>query len=97
MVMSARSVSLITQFLDLLVVNQYFVLILSPVTDNCPFCFLNQRKENRKYVAGPGIEPRTSGSLARRATDCATRPACIVNASDHINTYLLTGFIISGL
>ena len=35
-------------------VNQYFVHILLPVTDNCLFY---QRKEKRKYVAGPGIEP----------------------------------------
>ena len=29
---------------------------------NCQLPFLNQRKEKRKYVARPGIEPGTSGS-----------------------------------
>ena len=43
--------------------------ILSPVTDN-----LNQRKEKRKYVARPGIEPRTPDLRVRCPTDCATRP-----------------------
>ena len=30
--------------------------------------------EIRLYVAGPDIEPGTSGSLVRRATGCATPP-----------------------
>ena len=65
MVMSGRSVNLTTLFLGRLrptsqTVNQYFVHILSPVTDK--LTFLNQRKEKRMYVAGPGIEPGTSGS-----------------------------------
>ena len=36
---------------------------------------LNQRKRKQKYVAGPGIEPGTSSSWIRRATDCATLSA----------------------
>ena len=35
---------------------------------------MNQRKEKRKYMAGPGIEPGASGSWVRRATNCPTRP-----------------------
>ena len=35
---------------------------------------LNQRKQKRKYVARPGIEPRTSDLRVRCPTDCATRP-----------------------
>ena len=59
-------------------VNQYFVHILLPVTDN----FLNQWKEKRKYVAGPGNEPETSGSLVR----CCYSIYYI--AEDHIHTDL---------
>ena len=36
--------------------------------------YVNQRKEKRKYVARPGIEPRTSDLRVRCPTDCATRP-----------------------
>ena len=36
--------------------------------------FLSQRKEKQKYVTGPGIEPGSSGSSLRRATDWPTRP-----------------------
>ena len=35
---------------------------------------MNQRKEKRKYVARPGIEPRTSDLRVRCPTDCAMRP-----------------------
>ena len=35
---------------------------------------LNQQKEKRKYVARPGIEPRTSDLRVRCPTDCTTRP-----------------------
>ena len=35
---------------------------------------LNQRKEKRKYVARPGIEPRTPDLRVRCPTDCAKRP-----------------------
>ena len=33
-----------------------------------------KRKEKRKYVARPGIEPRTPDLRVRCPTDCATRP-----------------------
>ena len=36
--------------------------------------FLKKRKEKRKYVARPGIEPRTPDLRVRCPTDCATRP-----------------------
>ena len=35
---------------------------------------MKKRKEKRKYVAGPGIEPRTPDLRVRCPTDCATRP-----------------------
>ena len=35
------------------------------------------RKEKRKYVARPGIEPRTSDLRVRCPTDCATRPGAL--------------------
>ena len=38
---------------------------------------LNQRKEKHKYVARPGIEPRTSDLRVRCPTDCATWPGLI--------------------
>ena len=39
--------------------------------------FLKKRKEKRKYVARPGIEPRTPDLRVRCPTDCATRPGFI--------------------
>ena len=36
--------------------------------------FLKKRKEKRKYVARPGIEPRTPDLRVRCPTNCATRP-----------------------
>ena len=45
---------------------------------------LNQRKEKRKYVARPGIEPRTSDLRVRCPTDCATRPGRRENTSSEI-------------
>ena len=39
--------------------------------------FLKKRKEKRKYVARPGIEPRTPDLRVRRPTDCATRPGAL--------------------
>ena len=66
--------------LDLLAVNQYFVHILSPVTDNCP----SQRKEKRIYVTRPGIDPRTSDLRVRCPTDCSTRPGR--SGSENIGT-----------
>ena len=36
--------------------------------------FLKKRKEKRKYVARPGIEPWTPDLRVRCPTDCATRP-----------------------
>ena len=35
---------------------------------------LQKRKEKRRHVARPGIEPRTPDLRVRRPTDCATRP-----------------------
>ena len=35
---------------------------------------MKKRKEKRKYVARPGIEPRTPDLRVRCPTDCATRP-----------------------
>ena len=35
---------------------------------------MKTRKEKRKYVARPGIEPRTPDLRVRCPTDCATRP-----------------------
>ena len=35
------------------------------------------RKEKRKYVARPGIEPRTPDLRVRCPTDCATRPGAL--------------------
>ena len=35
---------------------------------------LKKQKEKRKYVARPGIEPRTPDLRVRCPTDCATRP-----------------------
>ena len=37
--------------------------------------FLKKRKEKRKYVARPGIKPRTPDLRVRCPTDCATRPS----------------------
>ena len=86
MVMAGRSVHLTTLFLGKLeqAVNQYFVHILSLVTDN------NSRREendHRNYVMinlhvwdRAGIELATPGSavrlasVARHVTDCATQP-----------------------
>ena len=48
--------------------------LTSTSCSNWQLPFLNQWKEKRKYMAGPVIEPGTSGSWVRRATDCATRP-----------------------
>ena len=38
------------------------VLRAHTFASNCHLSFMDQRKDERKYVAGPGIEPRTSGS-----------------------------------
>ena len=39
---------------------------------------MKKRKEKRKYVARPGIEPRTPDLRVRCLTDCATRPGMYV-------------------
>ena len=39
---------------------------------------MKKRKEKRKYVARPGIEPRTPDLRVRCPTDCATRPGSII-------------------
>ena len=60
MVMWGRSDNVTTLFMGRLRPPKHLtstkVHILSPVT------FSNQGKKKRKKVAGPGIEPRTSGS-----------------------------------
>ena len=47
-----------------------------PVTLNCP----SERKwkEKQKYVARPGIEPRTPDLRVRCPTDCATWPGYMI-------------------
>ena len=57
--------------LDLL--NGWPVLSAHTFASNWQLPFLNKRKGTRMYVAGPSIEPGTSGSWVKRATDCATR------------------------
>ena len=42
---------------------------------------LKKRKEKQKYVARPGIEPRTPGLWVRCPTDCATRPSIMIMGS----------------
>ena len=43
---------------------------------------MKKRKEKRKYVARPGIEPRTPDLQVRCPTDCATRPGKIYDKRD---------------
>ena len=45
--------------------------------------FLKKRKEKRKYVARPGVEPRTPDLRVRCPTDCATRPGVNTQAQIH--------------
>ena len=42
-----------------------------------------KRKEKRKYVARPGIEPRTPDLRVRCPTDCATWPGSILRESNN--------------
>ena len=73
--MSGRSVYLTTLFLGRLRPPKgltstsctYFRQLLTTA-------LLEKRKEKRKYVARPGIEPRTPDLRVRCPTDCATRP-----------------------
>ena len=67
--MSGRSVNLIPHF------SWPPKRLTSIFTSNRQLPLLNQRKEKRKYVARPGIEPRTSDLRVRCPTDCATRPS----------------------
>ena len=46
--------------------------------------FLKKRKEKRKYVARPGIEPRTPDLRVRCPTDCATRPGPVYATDEEI-------------
>ena len=55
--------------------------IFSTVTDNYPSWISGRRNES---VAGPGIEPGTSGSRVRRVTDFATRPSTIAHVAPGI-------------
>ena len=88
--MSGWSVNLTTLFLGRLRppkrVNLYFVHILSPVTDKWPF--LKKRKEKRKYVARPGIEPMTPDLRVRCPTDCSTRPGFCASKELYDKLYL---------
>ena len=80
--MSGRSVNLTTLFLGRLRPPKRLTStshILSPVTDNCPF--LKKLKVKRKYVARPGIEPRTPDLRVRCPTDCATRSGTALKLS----------------
>ena len=54
---------------------------------------LNKRKEKRKYVDRPGIEPRTSGLRVRCPTDCATRPGCIMEKGK----FVCGGGVLAGI
>ena len=72
---SGRSVIQTTLFLGRLSPPKR--LTSNTFASNWQLPFSSQRKEKRKYVAGPGIEPVTSGSRVRRATDGATRPGII--------------------
>ena len=77
MVMSGGSVHLTTFFLGKLeyAVNQYFVHILSLVTDNNP-SWISEREENGrminqsplKYGTGPGSNSRPPGSAVRHVS-----------------------------
>ena len=64
MVMSGRSINLTTLFLDRLRIPEQLKPVQSAhsFASNWQLPFLNQRKEKRKYLAEPGIEPGTSGS-----------------------------------
>ena len=44
--------------------------------------FLKKRKKKRKYVARPGIEPRTPDLRVRCPINCATRPGFITPGPD---------------
>ena len=68
------SVNLTTLFLGRLRPPKHLpVLPAHTIVSNSQLPFLNQQKEKRKYVARPGIEPRTSDLWVRCPTDCATR------------------------
>ena len=78
--MSGRSVNLTTLFLGRLRPPKQLTSILCTYS-NWQLPFLNQRKEEWKHVAGLGIEPGTSGSWVRCATDCTTQPcSCVAKA-----------------
>ena len=57
MVMSGRSVNLITLFLGKIRPPKYLMHIVSPVTDNCPSRISGRRNESRPWpdrVSNPG-------------------------------------------
>ena len=75
--MSQRSVNLTTLFLGRLRPPKRLtstVLRAHTFISNSQLPFLKKRKEKQKYVARPGIEPRTPDLRVRCPTDCATRP-----------------------
>ena len=51
--------------------------------------FLKKRKEKRKYVARPGIEPRTPDLRVRSPTDCSTRPGFCASKDLYDKLYLI--------
>ena len=79
--MSGRSVKLTTLFLGRLTPPKrltstsctYFRQLLTTAV-------LNQRKEKRKYVAKPGIEPRIFDLRVRCPADWATQPGCAMRS-----------------
>ena len=50
--------------------------------------YVKKRKEKRKYVARPGIEPRTPDLRVRCPTDCATRPGHENTTNNQDTTHL---------
>ena len=77
--MSGRSVNLTTLFLDRLrPPKRLTILRAHTFASNWQLPFLKKRKEKRKYVARPGIKPRTPDLRVSCPTDCATRPGSLI-------------------
>ena len=73
--MSRRSVYLTTLFLGILRPPKRLTSTsCTSFASNWQPPLLNQRKEKRKYVARPGIKPRTTDLRVRCPADCATQP-----------------------
>ena len=65
------------------------VLRAHTFASNWQLPFLKKRKEKRKYVARPGIEPRTPDLRVRCPTDCATRPGACINENSACLYFLI--------